>query len=162
MSPAVNRATAIKGTPANVTIAAVGQDTQEILITAMLVAVCEERAEPLFNTFENGSPGALLPLDDKDVTTVISTAVDDQVGPEPSLVTLIPIRSGWQPLFGISVSVVVKIDGEPMSLEFPTESLLQIDPEAVHERKLMNLKAKQLSVSAHDVTERVSYRFQDG
>jgi hypothetical protein len=59
------------------------------------------------------------------------------------------------------VSVVVKINGEPVSLKLRTEPLLQIDPEAMHERQFMSLKAKQLSVLGHDVTERVRYCFQD-
>jgi hypothetical protein len=98
MSPAANRTTAIEGTPSDVGVAAFDYEAQEILIAAMLVAVCEERAKALFKTFEDGSPRALLPLDDKDVMRVISTAMYDQVRPESSLVALIPIRSGWQPL----------------------------------------------------------------
>ena len=88
--------------------------------------------DPLLKAFDNGITCTLLPLDDKDIAGVFSPVVDDQVRPEPPLVTFTPIRSRRQPLLGVTVPVVVKVDGEFVLPQILPEPLLQIDPETMY------------------------------
>lgn len=127
----------------------------------MLVPVAKERADSLLKAFEDGITGVLLPLDDEDVVLVISTAVDDQVRPEPPLVIFITIWSGRQQLLEVPVSAVVKVDSESLPPKLSTEALLQVNPETMYERQLMSLKGKQISVLGYDVTQRGRNSFQN-
>jgi hypothetical protein len=127
----------------------------------MLVLVDEEPIDAFLERFDNGMTRVFLPFDDEDVVRVFSTAMKDQIRPEPPRVIFSPIRPRRQPLLMVKVPVIVKVDGEFVPPKILTEAFLQIDPETMHERQLMGLKDKEISILGHDVAERAGYSFQD-
>jgi hypothetical protein len=78
----------------------------------VLVLVDEEPIDASLKRFHNGMTRVLLPFDDEDVVRVFSTAMKDQIRPEPPRVIFTPIRPRRQPLLMVKVPVIVKVDGE--------------------------------------------------
>ena len=92
--------------------------------------------------------------------SIYSSAVDDQVRPEPPVP--VPIRSRWQQLRQIAMPVVVKVDCQPVLPEQWLQVGLEVDGKAMDERQLMRVKRKQILVLGYNIAERGGHSVQDG